>query len=224
MEGRTGEKCPPNVTETLAAGSSSLKSVTGYGFRARNGELKGSGVLGSEGDNSPFRGARSKLTPQFLGTHGYSWANLPNRTVFRPKQQAPDGPKYTTRAAEQGSNALFSVQNKLHGKLPACTAKYTHARSCHGCYHGKLYFSKGHDELLYVRLISGQASEDEEALCTTASCTAANALESRRSSLHDGEYRNGKNKKLKAQLSACPQVCSRNLLVHESTLELFLSM
>ena len=32
------------------------------GFRAQNGELKGSGVLGSEGDNSPFRGARPKLT------------------------------------------------------------------------------------------------------------------------------------------------------------------
>ena len=32
------------------------------GFRARNGELKGSGVSGSEGDNSPFRGARPKLT------------------------------------------------------------------------------------------------------------------------------------------------------------------
>ena len=31
------------------------------GFRARNGELKGSGVLGMEGDNSPFRGARPKL-------------------------------------------------------------------------------------------------------------------------------------------------------------------
>ena len=30
-------------------------------FRARNGELKGSGVSGSEGDTSPFRGARPKL-------------------------------------------------------------------------------------------------------------------------------------------------------------------
>ena len=32
------------------------------GFRGRNGELKGSGVSGPEGDNSPFRGARPKLT------------------------------------------------------------------------------------------------------------------------------------------------------------------
>ena len=32
------------------------------GFRARNGELKGSGVSGTEGDNSPFRGARQKIT------------------------------------------------------------------------------------------------------------------------------------------------------------------
>ena len=32
------------------------------GFRARNGELKGSGVSGTEGDNSLFRGARAKLT------------------------------------------------------------------------------------------------------------------------------------------------------------------
>ena len=32
------------------------------GFRAQNGELKGSGALGSEGDNSPFRGTKPKLT------------------------------------------------------------------------------------------------------------------------------------------------------------------
>ena len=31
------------------------------GFRVRNGEVKGSGVSGSEGENSPFRGARPKL-------------------------------------------------------------------------------------------------------------------------------------------------------------------
>ena len=39
-----------------------LESELRSGFRARNGELKGSGVLGTEGDNSPFRGARPKLT------------------------------------------------------------------------------------------------------------------------------------------------------------------
>ena len=32
------------------------------GFRARNEELKGSGFLGTEGNNSPFRGATPKLT------------------------------------------------------------------------------------------------------------------------------------------------------------------
>ena len=32
------------------------------GFRSRNGDLKGSGVSGSEGNNSPLRGARPKLT------------------------------------------------------------------------------------------------------------------------------------------------------------------
>ena len=39
-----------------------LKSEVRSGFQARNGELKGSGVLGSESDNSPFQGARPKLT------------------------------------------------------------------------------------------------------------------------------------------------------------------
>ena len=32
------------------------------GFRAQNGELKGSRVSGTEGDNSPFRGAILKLS------------------------------------------------------------------------------------------------------------------------------------------------------------------
>ena len=76
------------------------------GFRSRNGELKGSGVSGTEGDNSPFRGARTKLTSYFgfpvpetplhtfLGTRGYFWAGLPNRTGFQPEQQLRPGPKY----------------------------------------------------------------------------------------------------------------------------------
>ena len=64
----------------------------------------GSGVRGSEGDNSPFRGARTNNiifglpapeTPLllFLGTYGYFRADLPNRTGFRPEQQPGTEPK-----------------------------------------------------------------------------------------------------------------------------------
>ena len=38
-----------------------VESALRFGFRVRNGELKGSGVSGLEGDNSQFRGARPKL-------------------------------------------------------------------------------------------------------------------------------------------------------------------
>ena len=59
--------------------------------------LKGSCASGSEGYISPFRGARPNLfifgfpVPEILpytfrGTHGYSWANVPNRTGFQPEQ------------------------------------------------------------------------------------------------------------------------------------------
>ena len=65
------------------------------GFRARNGELKGSCFSGSEGDNSLFRDARPKLTsysdsqdPKPLSTYFLVptgiWTDLPNQTVFRP--------------------------------------------------------------------------------------------------------------------------------------------
>ena len=47
------------------------------GFRARDGELKCSGVFESEGDNSPLRGARSKLTSY----SDYPYKN-PNYTYF----------------------------------------------------------------------------------------------------------------------------------------------
>ena len=58
------------------------------GFRAWNGEVQGPGVSGSEGDNSPFRRARPKLTSYsdspypktplhtFLDTHGYFRADV----------------------------------------------------------------------------------------------------------------------------------------------------
>ena len=39
-----------------------FESEVRSGFWARNREIKDSGVLGSEGDNSPFRSARPKLT------------------------------------------------------------------------------------------------------------------------------------------------------------------
>ena len=66
------------------------------GFRARSGMLKGSGVSGSEGDNSPFRGARPTLisysdspypkphSTHFFGTRGCFWADLTNRTLILP--------------------------------------------------------------------------------------------------------------------------------------------
>ena len=38
-----------------------FESEVSHGFQFPNGELKGYGVWGSEGDNSPFRGARPKV-------------------------------------------------------------------------------------------------------------------------------------------------------------------
>ena len=65
-----------------------FESELRFGFRARNGELKGSGVLGTEGDNSPFRGASPKLTSYsdspYPKPHRHG-ANLPNRTGFWPE-------------------------------------------------------------------------------------------------------------------------------------------
>ena len=51
-------KCLPADPKFCGEFESELRS----GFRARNGELKGSGVTGMDGDKSPFRGARPKLT------------------------------------------------------------------------------------------------------------------------------------------------------------------
>ena len=42
------------------------------GFRARNGALKGSGVSGTDGDNSPFRCARPKLISYFYSPYTIS--------------------------------------------------------------------------------------------------------------------------------------------------------
>ena len=85
----------PKFWPTNPKFSGNFESEVRSGFRARNGELKGSGVAKSEGDNSPFRGARLKNfifgfpvpeTPlhTFFATHRYFLADLPNRTVFRP--------------------------------------------------------------------------------------------------------------------------------------------
>ena len=47
----------PQVSTYRPEFSGRLASELRSGPRARNGELKGSGVLGTEGYNSPFRGA-----------------------------------------------------------------------------------------------------------------------------------------------------------------------
>ena len=52
----------PQVLPTDPKFCGKFESELHSGLRARNRELKGSGVLGSEGDNSPFRGARPKPT------------------------------------------------------------------------------------------------------------------------------------------------------------------
>ena len=56
------------------------------GFRARNGELKGSDVLGTEGDNSPFRGARPKPTSY--------WFTEPNSISAKAGVAVPAGNRF----------------------------------------------------------------------------------------------------------------------------------
>ena len=74
------------------------------GFWVRNGELKDSGVLGSEGDNTPFRGARPKLTSYSGSPYPkphYTHSLLPTG-IFKPiyrnepvsEQQPQPGMKY----------------------------------------------------------------------------------------------------------------------------------
>ena len=79
-----------------------FESKVRSGFRAWNGELEGSGLLGSEGDNSPFRvldqdklyirlPAPGTPLPTCFGTHGYFGAELSSRSGFRPEQQPRPG-------------------------------------------------------------------------------------------------------------------------------------
>ena len=55
----SGYMCPdtPDVDLTNPKTRGKLDSALRYGFPVRNGQLVGSGVFGSKGENFPFRGA-----------------------------------------------------------------------------------------------------------------------------------------------------------------------
>ena len=55
-----------------------------------------------------FTKLNAGLSGQFLGGHGYFWADSPNRTGFRPEQQPRPGPKYCSARLTRP-------------KLPVCT-------------------------------------------------------------------------------------------------------
>ena len=93
--------------QVLPDGSRNMQfeSEVRSGFQPRNVELKNCGVLGSEGDNPPFSGARTNLTSYSDFSHTkpqplVSWhprqflTDLSNRIGFWPEQQPRSERKY----------------------------------------------------------------------------------------------------------------------------------
>ena len=101
------------------------------GFQVRNGELKGSGVSGSEGDNSPFRGARPKLI---------SYSDSPYPKPYSTHFLVPTGFSggFTRiqcwRFSKCRTACKFSDSSKNRERLVLCTrmfqAKFSHPRKC----------------------------------------------------------------------------------------------